>query len=171
MLKAIRTSAILRKRSNTMLKAKDIMTKNVISVTPATEITVVARLLLEKHINGVPVVDGEGNLVGILCQSDLIAQQKKLPLPSFFNLLDTFIPLVSPGKIDREVEKISAVRAEQAMTLDPATVEPQTSLEEIAAIMVNKNLYTIPVVEEGKLVGIIGKEDVLRTIMPGTGNA
>jgi CBS domain-containing protein len=152
-----------------MLKAKDIMTKNVISVTPGTGITEVARLLLEEHINGVPVVDEKENLVGIICRSDLIAQQKKLPLPSFFNLLDTFIPIVSPGRIDREVEKISAARAEQAMTPDPVTVDPQTGLEEIAAIMVNRSLHTIPVVEEGKLVGIIGKEDVLRTLMPDTG--
>jgi CBS domain-containing protein len=152
-----------------MLKAKDIMTKDVISVTPDTEIIEVARLLLKKHINGVPVVDDEGNLVGIICQSDLISQQKKLPLPSFFNLLDTFIPLDSPGKIGREVEKISAARAEQAMTPDPVTVNPQTGLEDIAAIMVNKNLHTIPVVEEGKLVGVIGKEDILRTIMPDAG--
>jgi CBS domain-containing protein len=150
-----------------MLKAKEIMTKDVISVTPDTGITEVARLLIENHVNGVPVVDKTGNLVGIICQSDLIAQQKKLPLPSFFNLLDTFIPIVSPGKIDREVEKISAVRAEQAMTPDPVTVETETDLEEIAAIMVNRNLHTIPVVEEGKLVGIIGKEDVLRTIISG----
>jgi CBS domain-containing protein len=152
-----------------MLKAKDIMTTKVVSVTPGTGITEVAKLLLEEHINGVPVVDEKGNLVGIICRSDLIAQQKKLPLPSFFNLLDTFIPIVSPGKIDREVEKISAARAEQAMTPDPVTVDPQTGLEEIAAIMVNKSFHTIPVVEEGKLVGIIGKEDVLRTLMPGTG--
>ena len=154
-----------------MLKAKDIMTKNVISVTPDTGITEVAGLLLQKHINGVPVVDEKGNLVGIICQSDLIAQQKKLPLPSFFNLLDTFIPIDSPGKIEREVEKISAVRAEQAMTPDPVTVDSQTDLEEIAAIMVNRNLHTLPVVEEGRLVGIIGKEDVLRTIMPGIGGS
>jgi CBS domain-containing protein len=151
-----------------MLKAIDIMTRNIISVTPDTGITEVARLLLERHINGVPVVDEKGMLVGIICQSDLIAQQKKLPLPSFFNLLDIFIPISSPGKIDREVEKISAFRAEQAMTHDPVTVNPDTNLEEIAAIMVNRNLHTIPVVEKGKLVGIIGKEDVLRTIMPGT---
>lgn len=66
-----------------MLKVKDIMTKDVISVTPDTEITQATKILLEKRINGLPVVDSDGNLKGILCQSDLIAQQKKLPLPSF----------------------------------------------------------------------------------------
>ena len=57
-----------------MIKAKDIMTRDVVSVTPETEITQAAQLLLEKGINGVPVVNAAGELVGILCQSDLIAR-------------------------------------------------------------------------------------------------
>ena len=71
-----------------MLKVKDIMETAVISVTPQTEIGRAAKLLLEKGINGVPVVDEKGTLVGILCQSDLIVQQKKFPVPSLFTLLD-----------------------------------------------------------------------------------
>ncbi|MFZ2446171.1 MAG: CBS domain-containing protein [Syntrophobacteraceae bacterium] len=149
-----------------MLKAKDIMTREIISVKPETHITEIAKLLIEKRINGAPVVDDEGGLVGIICQSDLIAQQKKLPLPSVFNLLDTLIPLSSPGRFEKEVQKISAVNASQAMTPDPVFVDTETGLEEIAALMVNRGFHTIPVVEEGKLVGIIGKEDILRTLMP-----
>ena len=59
-----------------MLKVKDIMSKDVISVTPETEITKAAKILLEKRINGMPVIDPFGRLVGIICQSDLVAQQK-----------------------------------------------------------------------------------------------
>ncbi len=66
-----------------MLKAKDIMTRAVITVSPDMEIVHAAKILLENRINGVPVMDETGKLVGILCQSDLIAQQKKLPIPSF----------------------------------------------------------------------------------------
>lgn len=150
-----------------MLKAKDIMTKDVVTVGPDTEVTEVARLLLARRFNGLPVVDERNNVVGIICQSDLIAQQKKLPVPSVFNLLDTFIPIISPGRIEREVEKIAAVKVAQAMTPDPTTVDPEATIEQIAAMMVNKSFHTIPVVEEGILVGIIGKEDVLRTIVPG----
>lgn len=150
-----------------MLKAKDIMTRDVISIEPGMRISEVAKLLLERRINGAPVVDEDGKLVGIICQSDLIAQQKQLPLPSVFNLLDTFIPITSPSKVEKEVRKIYAVNAAQAMTPDPVTVEPETGIEEIAALMVNRGFHTIPVVDKGKLVGIIGKEDVLRTLMPG----
>ncbi len=76
-----------------MYKAKDIMTKKVIVVHPETEIVQAARLLLEHHINGLPVVDQEGRLEGMICQDDLITQQKKLPLPSYFIILDS---LTSP---------------------------------------------------------------------------
>jgi len=151
-----------------MLKAKDVMTRDVITVTPETEVTEIAKLLLDKHFNGVPVLDRQGRLVGIICQSDLIAEQKKLPIPSVFTILDAFIPIYPPGRNAKEVQKIAAINASQAMTPNPVTVGPETGLDEIASIMVNKNIHTIPVVEGNKLVGIIGKMDILQTLVPGS---
>ena len=148
-----------------MLKAKDIMKSDLITVAPETHVTEAAKILLEKHINGLPVVDGKGRLVGIICQSDLVAQQMRMPVPSVFNLLDGLIPIGSPSTLDREVRKIAAIQVSEAMSTDPVTVAPETSLEEIATLMVNKNFHSLPVLEEGKLVGIIGKEDVLRTLV------
>ncbi len=148
-----------------MLKAKDLMTRDVITVTPDTEVTEIARLLLEKRFNGVPVVNQKGDLVGMICQSDLIAEQKKLPIPSVFTILDAFIPIYLPGKTEKEIQKIAAMKASQAMTPDPVTVDPEAGIDEIASIMVNKSIYTIPVLEGGKLVGVIGKEDILRTLV------
>lgn len=149
-----------------MLTAKDIMAKDITTISPATEITRAAQILLEKKVNGLPVVDDAGNLVGILCQSDLIAQQKKFSLPSLFTILDGFIPLQSSKQFDREFEKIAALTVEKAMTPTPTTVSPDTTIEDVATLMVNKNFHTLPVVENNKLVGIIGKEDVLRTLIP-----
>jgi len=150
-----------------MIKAKDIMTTDVITVSPETEVAQAANLLLEKRINGVPVVDSDGELVGILCQSDLIAQQKSIPLPSLFTLLDGYISLTASKRMDKEVEKIAASKVAEAMTADPVTVDPETDIEEIAALMVEKNYHTLPVLESGMLVGILGKEDVLRTLIAG----
>ena len=147
-----------------MLYAKDIMTKDVITVTPDMEIVRAAKILLEKGINGVPVVDGK-RLAGILCQSDLIVQQKDLPMPSFFNLLDGLIPLSSTKHIEKMIKKISATNVSEAMTPDPVTVNPDTGIEKIASLMLDKNFHTIPVIENGKLVGIIGKEDILKTLI------
>jgi CBS domain-containing protein len=148
-----------------MLKAKDIMTRDVLCVSPETEISRAVKLLLENHYNGLPVVDNQGLLVGIICQSDLVFQQKKIPIPSVFTLMDSVITLSSPHRIEKEVEKMAAITVAQAMTPDPVFVEPNTTLEEVATIMVRDNLHTLPVVEHRKLVGIIGKEDILRTLI------
>jgi len=149
-----------------MLTAKDIMKTDVITVSSETEIIYAAKLLLENHINGVPVVDKGGKLAGILCQSDIIAQQKKLPIPSLFSFLDGFISLSSMKNLEKEVQKIAATTVSHAMTPNPVTVRSDTLIEVIAALMVDNNFHTLPVVDEGKLVGIVGKEDVLRTLIP-----
>ena len=148
-----------------MLTAKDIMTTEVITISPETEVAQTAKLLLTNRINGLPVVNEAGELVGILCQSDLIIQQKNIPIPSLFTLLDGFIPLTSSKKLDREVEKIAATTAADAMTANPVTVNPDTGIEEIAALMVEKNYHTLPVMDGDKIVGIVGKEDVLKTLI------
>lgn len=141
------------------------MTKEVITVSPDTEIANAAKILLEKRINGLPVVDAFGRLVGILCQSDLVVQQKSIPIPSVFTLLESFIPLTSMKRIDKEVEKIAALTVKQAMTPNPVTIGPDTDIEEVARLMVDKKYHTLPVVEGDKVVGIVGKEDVLKTLL------
>ncbi|MGB2928601.1 MAG: CBS domain-containing protein [Desulfobacterales bacterium] len=151
-----------------MLKVKDIMTRELITVSPDTEIVQATKLLLGNRINGIPVTDETGKLVGILCQSDLIAQQKKLPIPSFFTFLDGLITLTSMKQIEKQVQKIAATTVAQAMTPNPVTVQPETDIEKVAALMVDKNFHTIPVVDEGELVGIVGKEDILKTLIPGS---
>ena len=149
-----------------MITAKNIMATNVITVSPDTEIIQAAQLLIQKNINGTPVINKKGKLVGIICQSDLIAQQKSLPLPSLFRLLDGFIPLTSLKKLDKEVRKIAAITVADAMTADVVSVTPDTGIGKIADLMVGKNYHSIPVVDaDGELVGIIGKEDILQTIL------
>ncbi|MBG0776448.1 MAG: CBS domain-containing protein [Desulfovibrionaceae bacterium] len=150
-----------------MLTAKDIMTTEVVTVTEATDISEVARLLLEKRFNGAPVVDADGALVGVICQSDLITQQKRVKMPSLFTVLDGFIPLGSTAALEKEIEKIAATTVGQAMTRDPVFVAPNVPVEVIASLMVDRKLHTLPVVDEGRLVGVIGKEDVLRVLVGG----
>ena len=148
-----------------MLKVKDIMTKEIISVSPETEIANAAKILLEKRINGMPVIDAFGRLVGIICQSDLVAQQKGIPIPSVFTLLESYIPLTSIKRLDKEMKKIAALTVREAMTPDPVTVSLETDIEEVAKLMVDKKYHTLPVVEGDKIVGIVGKEDVLKTLL------
>lgn len=148
-----------------MAKVRDLMTAEVITLTPEMEIGRAVKILLENRINGAPVTDRKGRLVGILCQSDLIAQQKKFPVPTLFTILDGYIPLSSARQMEREVRKIAALTVADAMTPDPVTVTPDTDLEEAAGLMVDKNFHTLPVVDRGKVVGVLGKEDILRTLL------
>ena len=148
-----------------MITAKAIMTTDVVAFSPETEILKAAKILLDRGINGAPVVDSEGRVVGILCQSDLVAQQKRMPVPTLFTMLGGYISLSSTKQWEKEVRKIAALTVAEAMTRDPITVTPETSLEEIAGLMVDKNFHTLPVVDHHRLVGIIGKEDVLKTFL------
>lgn len=145
---------------------KEIMTPDPITVNAAMEVVEAAKILLDHRINGLPVVDEAGKLVGILCQSDIIAQQKNLPVPSLFSFLDGYINLSSMKGIEKEVRKIAATAVSDAMTPNPVTVSLDSSIETVAALMVDNNFHTLPVVLDGRLVGIIGKEDVLRTLLP-----
>lgn len=150
-----------------MTRAKDIMKTDVISVTPDTEVSKAVSILLENHINGMPVVDEEGYLQGILCQSDLIFQQKNLQVPPIITILDGIIPLASSKKLNQELQKMAATSVKDAMVKDPVTVTPDSELSELAGWMVEKHFHTIPVVEDDKVVGIIGKEDILKTLTAG----
>ncbi len=147
-----------------MLKAKDIMTSGALTLEPESDVATAAKLLLDKHLNGVPVVDRNGELVGVICQSDLVAQQKSISMPSLFTILDGFISLSSSDDLEKEVNKIAATKVSHAMTSNPVTVTPETSIEKIADLMVERKLYTLPVVENGKLIGVVGKEDVLKVL-------
>jgi CBS domain-containing protein len=97
----------------------------------------------------------------------LIIQQKKFPVPSLFTLLDSVVALGSTKRLEAEIQKMSAATVAEAMTANPVTVTPETTIEEAVTLMVEKSLHTLPVVAEGKLVGIVGKEDILKTLLPG----
>ncbi len=148
-----------------MATAGSIMEKEVISVTPETRISDAVKLFLDHHINGVPVLDDEGRLKGILCQSDLIFAQKNISMPPVFSMLDSFIPLSSSRQLEHELKKIAAFTVAQAMVEDPLTVSPETPIAEVASLMVENRYHTLPVVENGKLVGIIGQEDILKQLI------
>jgi len=147
-----------------MTTAKEIMTTEVITLTRDTDIAQAAKVLLDNGINGAPVVDEENRLLGILCQSDLVVQQKRLPIPTLFTLLDGYVSLTSTKQMEQQIRKISALTVGEAMTPHPVSITPETQLETIAGLMVDSNFHTLPVVENDRVVGIIGKEDVLRTL-------
>lgn len=145
-----------------MRTAQDIMSTDPITVQEDMPISEAAIILLENDFNGVPVLNAQGSLTGLICQSDIIAQEKTLNTPSFFTVLDTLIPLQSMSELDAEVQRMTASIVKEAMSPNPKIVEPNTGIDKIASLMVDASFHTIPVVDKDKLVGIIGMADLLR---------
>ena len=148
-----------------MLNASDIMTTDVITVKKDTSLKDLAAILYKNHINGVPVVDDDGLLLGIICESDLIRKDKKLHIPTVVAIFDAVVYLESPKSIEKEFKRISATTVEDLYSKKAITVDEKTHIDEIATIMTQKKIYTIPVMDGDLLVGIIGKADLLRTIV------
>jgi CBS domain-containing protein len=145
-----------------MLKAKDIMTAAVITVTPETSVEELGRLFIEKGVSGAPVVDDEQNLVGIVTENDLIRQNERFHIPTLLRIFDAAIPLQGSASIEAEIRRMSASKVSEICTKRVVTVEPETSLQDIATIMSEKGVHLLPVMSSGKLVGIIGKMDVIK---------
>ncbi|MBW2094881.1 MAG: CBS domain-containing protein [Deltaproteobacteria bacterium] len=148
-----------------MLNASDIMTTEVITVKKNTTLKELAKILYENHINGVPVVDDSGKLIGIICESDLIRKDRKLHIPTVVALFDWVFYLESPKKMEKEIKRINATTVEDLYVKEVITVDEKTPVEDIATMMTQKKVYTIPVLDEDRIVGIIGKGDLLRTLV------
>ncbi|MBM3299838.1 MAG: CBS domain-containing protein [Deltaproteobacteria bacterium] len=147
-----------------MTKVADVMTRDVITVTPKTSLNELAKILLEHNINGVPVVDDQGKVLGVVCESDLVNQNKPLHIPTVFVILDSVIPLDNPWRLNKEFKRIMATTVEEIYSCPAVCVAPDTDLSEVARLMADKKYYTLPVVAEGKLVGVVGKADVIRSL-------
>ena len=147
-----------------MLAARDIMTKKVITVSPEMLVSELAETLAGKNIGGVPVVDADGRLVGIVTQNDLVERVQELKLPPAINILDFHVYLQIPSHLFRKVEKMLGATVADIMSPKPLTVSPETPVPQIAALMAEQQMHTLPVLEQGKIVGIIGKMDLVRAV-------
>jgi CBS domain-containing protein len=146
-----------------MLKAKDIMTKEVITVKPETTLEELARLLMKRQISGAPVIDDNGKIIGIVTENDLISKNSRLHIPTILRLFDAYIPL-GTSKMESDIKRMAASTVEDICTKEIITVDEEAAVEYIATIMTEKRIHILPVVREGKLVGIIGKKDLIKGI-------
>ncbi len=143
-----------------MNKARDIMTKDVVTVKPETTVEELARLLIKHKFSGVPVVDDENNLVGIVTEHDLISQNKRLHIPTIIRLFDAYIMLGSE-RLESEIKKMAGITVGEICVKDVVSITEETTVEEIATIMSERNIHVLPVVRDGAIVGIVGKVDVV----------
>jgi len=146
------------------MKAKDIMTKDVLTVSLDTPVKKVAELLADYEISGAPVLDEHDRVIGVVTESDLIEQKKNLHLPTVVTLFEGVLFLERPQKMKREIEKMLGATVKDIYSKKVITIIEDTSLEDIATIMSEKKVHLLPVLKGNELVGIVGKVDVVRAL-------
>lgn len=147
------------------MQAKEIMTSPVSTVTPDTPVGQIARLLCEKHISGVPVVDDTGKVVGIVTEIDLIKRHARVHFPIYLPFFDSLIFLESPHRYQEEVRRALGTTAQEIMTQPVNTAAPDTDIEKIATLMVDERANPIPILDaKGALVGIVSHTDIVRLV-------
>lgn len=147
------------------MQAKDIMTREVITATKETTVEETVKLLTENNISGLPVVEGK-KVVGMVSEGDLLFQDRKLDPPAFIEILGGVIYLKDPNKYLEGFRKMIATRVEDLMTAKVISIREETSSEEMATIMAEKKVNRLPVLnEEGELVGIVSRQDLVKSLI------
>ncbi len=145
--------------------ARDIMKRDVITASPDMTVEELGRLFIEKNISGAPVVDEDGRLRGVVTENDLVAQDKRLHIPTLLRLFDAYIALEPPSRIKEELRKMSARTVDDICTREVISVDGEAQMEDVATIMTEKRVHIVPVVEGKKLVGIIGRHEIIKAAM------
>ncbi len=150
-----------------MATVADIMERDPVSVRPEDSVETLLRTLREHELPGVPVVNGGGRCVGIVTESDLVLidEEEDLRLPLHIDLFGGTIFLGPVKRYEERLKKAIAATVEDMMSADPVTVEPQTDLHEAARIIADRRHNRLPVVEHGRLVGVVTRLDVLEAIV------
>jgi CBS domain-containing protein len=147
-----------------MQTAREIMTKDVITVKKETTVRELAELFTSRRIGSIPVVDDDNNLIGIVSESDLIEQDKNFHIPTVISLFDWIIYLESEKKFEKELKRMTAQTVGDIYTQEVETVSPDMSISDIADIMSNRKIHSLPVVEGKKIVGVVSRIDLIRTM-------
>ncbi|MHB1324449.1 MAG: CBS domain-containing protein [Coriobacteriia bacterium] len=147
------------------LTARDIMTPDPVTVHGELSVTDAARLMVDRRVGALPVLDGT-RLVGIVTEGDLIMQDVKMEFPTYLHLLDGLI-MFPPAtqRFETELKKAVGATVEDVMTADPVTVQADTTVSDLATLMVNRDVSRLPVLDGETLVGIISKSDIVRSLL------
>ena len=145
------------------MKAKDVMTTEVVYADPETSVRAIAQTLLKRRISAVPVADDDGRVIGIVSEGDLMRRpesETERPRSWWLELIET------PQDRASQYLKSHGLTARDVMTREPITVTEDTPLEEIAILLERKAIKRVPVLRDGKLVGIVSRADLLHDLVP-----
>lgn len=143
------------------MRAHQIMTKDVITVTPHTSIEEAAKIMLQTHISGLPVLDDAGKLVGIVSESDFLRRSEigtGRKRPGWLQFL------IGPGRAAKDFIHERGRKVEDVMTEDPITVNEETPLEDLVRLMETKGIKRVPVMSGNTLKGIVTRSNLLQAV-------
>ena len=144
------------------MKAEDVMTRDVISIDPNATVLQAARLMLQHHISGLPVIDGNSNLVGVLSEGDFLRRRETKTERRRSRWLEF---LMGPGRVADEYTHSHGNRVSEVMTAEVQTVEQDTALEDIVDMMERRRIKRVPVVCGGQVVGIITRSNLMHAMV------
>lgn len=149
------------------MQAKEIMTPEVITVSLEDSVEECARMMFEYKISGLPVLDPEGRLAGIVTEGDLIRRAAHFKEPGFLPLLGGLIFLDDLNRFLEELRRAMATPIGRLISREVFTVSPQGLLEQAATLMLQRQVKRLPVVDQaGRLVGILSRQDLIRALYP-----
>jgi CBS domain-containing protein len=143
----------------------DFMTRDPITVSPETPLKEAIKILADNHISGLPVLDAQNQLVGVISESELMWQESGMTPPAYIMLLDSVIYLKNPATYDRDLHKVLGQTVGEVMTRKPLTVQPDRPLTEAARLLHERKVHRLFVVDgQGTLLGVLTRGDVVRAL-------
>ena len=149
-----------------MKTAQDIMTREVVTVLADDPVDKVGDVLLSSRHHSLPVINGDGHLVGMIGERDLIDAHRKVHLPTMLTILDGLIPLGGMHEYEEELRKVTAVTASQLASAHVITAAPDEDTDAVAEKLLRKDVHAVPVVDsQGQLLGIVSRSDILQHLL------
>jgi CBS domain-containing protein len=149
---------------NTLVR--QVMTAEVVSFHPEDTVQTAAETMSARSIGGAPVVDGDGKVVGMLNDDDIIVEDARLHMPTVISVLGAYLELPSSAsRFDKEVRKAIGATVGDVMSESPPVCGEDDTVEQVATVMHGKGLSRLPVVRDGNLVGIVSRGDILKAIV------
>ena len=142
----------------------DIMERDVVTIGPDATVHELVQLLQEKDLGGVPVVDPDVRLIGIVTEGDLVIEDADVRLPHYFGLFGNLVYLGGQKKFEERLKKMVGNAVRDVMTSHVFTVAPDEPASAAANIMVDHKVNRVPVVEDDKLVGIVARHDIIKLL-------
>lgn len=147
-----------------MMTASDIMSTDVVTVTPDTALSDLAKKFVETRFSNLPVLDEAGKLIGVISETDLIEQQRPLHIPTVMTLFDWVFAFGNEKRFQEEVDRVTAAVVGELYQKDPVVCTPDTSVRDIAGLMSQHKVHLLPVVDGGAMVGVVARLDVIRVM-------